>query len=82
MTSIAFDYLSDIEKAQLLHFRPDLRPIGMCKRCGGQIIANHGKPMCLQCSARHNEDGGLIPTYSGVRVSKEQMSRVGIDNEH
>lgn len=24
MTSIAWDYLSDIEKAQLLHFRPDL----------------------------------------------------------
>lgn len=64
--SIAFDYLTDIEKAQLLHFRPDLRHGYLaCKRClNGQVFDN----VCLQCGAEHDGNGELptVPAYPDI----------------
>jgi len=50
-----------------------------CKKCGGVIVNNHE---CINCSAKHTDDGELMPTYSGIKVVKEQMSKSGIDYEH
>ena len=57
--SIAYDYLEPWQRAQLSHCRPDLRPLGRCQRCGGNIIANHDELVCLQCGAEYKKDGEL-----------------------
>ena len=33
----------------------------ICQKCGGAIVANHGRPQCINCGAYHDSDGNLIP---------------------
>lgn len=81
--SIAWEHLEPIERYYIVKFYPPLRPTGKpCKKCGGNIIDNHGEPICLQCGAEHNQDGELMPNYGCVKVTKEQMSKDGIDNRY
>lgn len=56
------DYLSDLEKAQLLHCRPELRIFNCTtvKDCGGQVLDSYGERKCLLCSAEYDENGELI----------------------
>jgi len=44
----------------------------ICKKCGGTVWANHGRPQCINCGAYHNEEGDLIETIDGkdAKVSK------------
>jgi len=35
-----------------------------CQRCGGQLINTIGDIGCLQCGARHTEDGQLLTNRS------------------
>lgn len=55
------DHLSDIEKAQLLHCRPELRIFNCIREdCGGQVLDSYGERKCLLCGAEYNEKGELI----------------------
>lgn len=66
MMSISLDYLTNLQRAQIYTFYPRLRP-SKCQRCGGNVIENHGQPLCLQCGAEHDQDGELVPTYDGAK---------------
>jgi len=62
---IAWDYLEPIQRAQLLHCRPDLIK-GRCERCGGSLVVNYGEVSCLCCGADHDISGNLIPTLNPI----------------
>lgn len=51
------EHLEAIQRAQLIHCRPDVFAHPQCKRCGyGQVVGGE----CLQCSAEHDENGNLV----------------------
>lgn len=56
MKGIALDYLSDIQQAQLAHFRPDLFHNGVdaCPRCIKGQISDY---ICLNCGCEVDENG-------------------------
>jgi hypothetical protein len=77
-----FDYLEPIERAQLLHFRPDLRlALRLCKRCGGDLHQDSDVEYdltfltCYQCGAEHNENGELHPIPPYPNISKYKGGR-------
>lgn len=50
MENIAWEWLTPIQRAQLLHCRPDLRPIKVnCDFCGAEIEAAHNEFRCPVC---------------------------------
>lgn len=59
---IAWQWLSPIQRAQLLHFRSDLewRLEHRCRRCGGQVLRDYEEMTCINCGAPHDEQGNLI----------------------
>ena len=71
--TINLDYLTDLQKAQLLHFRPDLRHGFLaCKRClNGQVFDGS----CLQCGAPHDENGELPVVPPNPDIIKHKGGR-------
>ena len=52
MDNVALDNLSEIQRMQLLHFYPELRPQRLiaCARCiGGTVLESYGRWECLNC---------------------------------
>lgn len=79
--SLDLDYLEPIERAQLLHCRPELRyGFPVCKRCGqGQVVAVPYDPEnpevffeCLQCSVKYDKDEELFTKRPNEEVSKSK----------
>ncbi len=66
--TIAWDYLSNEQRAQLLHFRPDLKP-DTCKNCGSQLLDDNDCLRCMHCSRPHNYNGELIEHPQGRPTS-------------
>ncbi len=65
MKNIAFDYLTPLQQAQLLHCRPDLRPIKVnCGFCGAEIETTHNENRCPACGKR-----GYISDLPMVRLA-------------
>lgn len=64
--SIAWSYLTDLQRAQLQHCRPELHlGVQRCKRClNGQVISG----ACLQCGAEVDENGELIVALSAEEI--------------
>lgn len=62
MVQPAIDYLTDLQKAQLLHCRPELRRMFDCTKenCGGQVLESYGERKCLLCGAEYDGNGELI----------------------
>ena len=69
--SIALDHLSDIEKAQLRHTRPDLFHYPVCGRCSGQVIAGE----CIQCGAEHDKQGNYLEPKVAVGINTRVNGR-------
>jgi len=72
---IAWDYLEPIQRAQLLHCRPDLIKREQCKRCGGYLFVESDQYdtylSCLQCGSSHDLEGELEirdPIAEGIIV--------------
>jgi len=70
--SIAYDYLSDLEKAQLRHCRPDLFSYPVCGRCHyGQVIASE----CTQCGAEHDKQGNYLEPQVAIGIDTRSGGR-------
>ena len=75
--NIAFEYLTDLQKAQLLSIRPDLKPSETrCSKCDGMIMDNYGEHQCINCGTEYDDKlqpirGALLPKYGG-RLSKRR----------
>lgn len=69
---IALDYLSDIQRAQLRHCRPDLFCYPICGRCGyAQVIAGQ----CFNCSAEHDRQGNYLEPKVVVGINTRSDGR-------
>ena len=77
--SIAWDYLTDIEKAQLKHCCKFIR-ITTCQRCGGDVLLNYDEINCLQCGAEHDENGELLRPRNtdGINLHYGHTKRKGM----
>lgn len=82
MASIAWEHLSTLEQAQILHLRPGLtfeRDLAMgafpkCPRsfCGGSIINEDGELKCLLCNRTFDKHGNEIKPRVGIKVHTGQ----------
>jgi len=70
--SIAYDYLTDLQKAQLKTLRPDIFGYPACKRCGFvQVIAGE----CLQCGCEHDREGNLLEPEDTHNINLQSNAR-------
>lgn len=72
--AIAWANLEPIQRAQLLHFCPQLREeycvcFLRCKHCGGNLYQDDGEIKCLLCGREHNTDGELAPAYRDPEIN-------------
>ena len=59
--SIAWDYLTPLQQAQLQQTRPDVfRSPDNCKHCGALLVNDYGEVMCLSCGREHDDNGDLL----------------------
>lgn len=79
--SIAWPYLTDIQQAQLLHFRPELQfehdvAVGIlpkCPRgCGGSLFPDDGILKCNLCEREFDEHGEEIKPTLGTTEDVRQ----------
>lgn len=69
--SIAINHLTDIQKHQLRHCRPDVFGFPVCQRCGGQVLAGE----CLQCGAEHDKQGNWIEPVLVFGINTKEDGR-------
>ena len=77
--SIALDRLTDIQRAQLRHCRPDIfeekEEIERCKRCGGRLFENYGEIKCFSCGREHDKNGNLIEPVLVFGINTKEDGR-------
>ena len=59
------------------HSLIETRRLLKCQRCGGQVLCSYDERTCLQCGARHTEDGKLT-----IHPYQEMEGGSDYDNGH